>query len=178
MNLTVTQRDHAGPGVDQTRVEPENNAPCFHSFLCVASERFAELRQNAIARMDKHYAEVFSLQLGIICQNPVGVVVQGASKFHTGETASGDYERKQCPAAGGVSVRALEHFDHVIADTDSVEQTLEIERIFLQIHHPQIVGDGTERENEVIVGNLSDWRRLRRHWITRQENAPTFQINT
>src|SRR5262249_62312674 len=98
-------------------------------------------------------------QLRLIRKDSGGKVVQRTSKFRACEAASGDYESQQCPPARRVrlSIRALEHFNDMIADADGIQQALEIERILLQIRHPQVVRNSTHGEYQMVVGNLPRW---------------------
>src|ERR1700746_382831 len=60
----------------------------------------------------------------------------------------------RAPGGGRRGVRALEHFDDAIADANCVEKTFEIEGELFDIRHAEIIGDGSEREDELGVRNL------------------------
>ena len=53
------------------------------------------------------------------------------------------------------AVGAFEHVDHVVSYLDGVEQGFEIEGMLLDVGEAQVVRDGAEGEDDVIVGQLA-----------------------
>src|SRR5580704_19656820 len=90
----------------------------------------------------------------VVGEYAVGEVVHGTGEFDACETTARDNEREQRAAARGIgfAIRFLEHLDHVIADANRIEKTLEIEGIFFEVGHAEVVRYRAECEDEMIVG--------------------------
>src|SRR5215471_372401 len=96
------------------------------------------------------------MQARIICENPASKIVQRSREFDACKPSSRDYESQNRLTQGGIRlpIRPLEHLDHVIANADGVQQSLEAERESFQIGHAEVVRHGAKRENKVVIGNL------------------------
>src|SRR6516225_8585803 len=96
------------------------------------------------------------MQARIIGEDPASKIVQRSREFDACKSSSGDYESQNRLTLGGIRlpIRPLEHLDHVIANADGIQQSLEVEREFLQVGHAEVVGHGAKSENQVVIGNL------------------------
>jgi len=144
-NFGVAENDFAGLSIGEAGIEAEFDAAFGHFFLGVVTEGGTELGENAIAGVDQDHVQFLGVEIGIIGENAVRKIVEGAGEFDARETAAGDDEGEERSAERrlGLAVGAFEHFDDVIADADGVEKAFEIEGKFFDVGHAEIVGDGT-----------------------------------
>src|SRR5277367_6245288 len=107
--------------------------------------------------MNQHHTQVLSMQVGIIGQNPMRKVVQSPREFDAREASARDYKGEQTLSTDeiGLAVGAFKHLDDVIADSDRVQETLEVERELLDIRHTQIIRNGAKSQDQLVVRNFT-----------------------
>src|SRR5215472_5593883 len=106
--------------------------------------------------MNEDNIEIIATQVGIVGQNSACKVVDCAGEFHSGKSPSGNHEGQQWRAerSVGLAIGTLEHLNYVIADSNGIQQALEVEGQLLNIGHAQVVGHGTERQDKLIIRNF------------------------
>ena len=107
--------------------------------------------------MNENDAQLFGAKIGIIGEDAPSKVIQGASQLDAGKATAGDYESEhgQAHSRVGLTVSPLEHLDDVVPDANRIDQRFEIESEFLHVCHAEVIGNRAERENQVIVVQLS-----------------------
>src|ERR1700744_97293 len=111
--------------------------------------------------MHKYDVELLGRKPRIVRKDAVGEVIESTRKLHAREPTSRDDEGEQTSAANGIgfAICFFEHLDDVIANANRIEKTFEVERIFLEVYHPEVVRDRSESEHEMIVGNFVSFSR-------------------
>src|SRR5579872_1993068 len=137
--------------------------------------------------MHENDAEVGGREPRVIGEDAVREIVECTGEFDSSEASAGDDESEERATAGriGFAVGLFEHLDDVIADANRVDEAFEIEGIFFEVGHAEIIRDGTEREDEMVVENFVSFagiglRRVRAIHIDRifgENNATALEID-
>ena len=157
-NFAVAQDHFAGPAIVQPAVEPERDAAHRHALLRIASQRFAEFRQDAVSRVNQNNLQILGSDIGVIRQNAARKIVESARQLDARESAARDDERELLTPQLGIrfAVRLLEHVDHLIANANGVQQRLKIERKFLDVLQAKIIRNSAQREDHLVVNQTPD----------------------
>src|SRR5260370_23702992 len=106
--------------------------------------------------MYQQNAQLAWIQVGIVGQDPAGKVVERAGQFDACESAASNYEGEQWlpQRCFGFTVGPLEHLNDMIADAYGIQQAFEVKRQLLDVRHSQVVRDGTQRKDKMVVGHF------------------------
>ena len=156
-DLAVTQDNPALPCIKDTGPEPKLNAAGSHPLPGIPPERLAEFGKDGVARVDEDRPHLVRRHPGVVRANPPGKIVQGTRELDSCETAAGHDKSDQGTADPGVflAVGALEHFDHVVANPDRIQERLEVKGVSLDVRRPEIVGNRAGGQNQMVKGKLS-----------------------
>ena len=119
----------------------------------IATEFFAELRQNEFARMHEHDPKHFLFQIWIERKRVAQEIVDARDRFDAGKAAAGNDERQQRrtirPRAFGVGF--FEMRDQTIAQLNRVAERLHGQRPLGHAGQIEEVRDRPEPKNQMIV---------------------------
>ena len=135
-------------------LEEQLDAALAQDALREAAQLLRHLGEDPVLGVDQHDADLARVDLRIVRRHTPDEVVQLRHHFDAGEAAAGDDERQQLsPQLLVVALdrRLLQRADHVVAQVQRVVQVLERQRMLRQPAQPPEVGDGAEREDQVVV---------------------------
>lgn len=122
----------------------------------VARQLLSQLRQNAPRALDEHKAHVSLIDAGDLGHRGTSHVLQLGDGLNAGEAATDEDEGEQptptlsVPGGGGV----LDAREHAVAQRQRLLDLLESHRLLGQARDRQGPGLGSQRQDQVVVGEL------------------------
>ena len=124
--------------------------------MCIASQLLAELREQIRAGMDKHNTDVTAQDIAVEAHGGVEEVVHGGDSLDAGESPAGDEhgQQRRSRVARALEIRLLQVLNELVAQMDRVTERFHRHRPLGESRDAVEVGDGAEREDEVVVGQF------------------------
>ena len=93
--------------------------------------------------MDQDYAYIFAAKIRVVSKDSTSEIVKRARQFHPRKSSACNdkCEHRLTCFRIALAIGTLEHLDHVIPNTNGVNQALEVEREPLHIAQSQVVRD-------------------------------------
>ena len=137
----------------------------------VFAELAVDLRQHPVGRLDQDPAHPVQAGARVAVHRVGGEVLQLGQRLEAGVAAADEDVGEQFFAPRRVLGRVgfLQRLDHVVAEVDRVGEALEPDRVLGQAGHRQHPRDRAEREQQLVVGQLS---RFRRTWPAASPSSP------
>ena len=104
--------------------------------------------------MHQHHPDLAGVDLPVIGGHTAHEVVELRDHLHSGEAASGDHEGEELAPqllVMALDGRFLERADHMVAQVERVVQVLEGKSVLGQAAQAAEIGDGPQREHQVVV---------------------------
>jgi hypothetical protein len=138
----------------QTSIQQDLHAAPPQNALRERRELFFHLRQDAVLGVHQNDADLAGIDPAVVARHLAHEVVEFRADLDTGEPPACDDEREQPFPETAVLLldgRFLERTNEVIAQVEGVGQVLEREGVLGQPPQAAKVGDGPERQDQVIV---------------------------
>ena len=114
-----------------------------------------DFRHDAVAALEQEEPDLVAVQVFVQRRYPVDKGGQLAEQLHPDQSAADDREREHLAFAPrvGLHVGALETFDHVVAEQESVGESFEGECVLRSGDH-HAVGHCPQGQDQLIVGQV------------------------